>query len=193
MDTSLSQKQQSILIAAADLFLKYGIRKTGIRDIAQKANVSQVTIYNVFGKKNDLVATLVKKITQDVDDKYKAIMASEISFKEKVNKILQVKIEAHKKGAWQIVKEAMSLDPGLQESIYQNFKKNASDNIKEIITIGRKEGVISKKLSDDAIIMYMQAITLFFSKEDSGFEKYKNNPELVEELYWIFWNGVMEK
>ena len=43
------QKKESIRRAALELFKVYGFKKVSINDIASKAGVSQVTIYNHFG------------------------------------------------------------------------------------------------------------------------------------------------
>ncbi len=48
-------KKKSILQAAYDLFSARGIKDVGIAEIAQKAAVSQVSIYNFFDSKENLV------------------------------------------------------------------------------------------------------------------------------------------
>ena len=47
-------KKESIVNAARKLFTTRGITDVSIKEIAAKANVSQVTIYNIFGSKNAL-------------------------------------------------------------------------------------------------------------------------------------------
>ena len=42
------KKKNSILIAALTLFKQYGYRKVTVAEIADKASVSQVSIYNYF-------------------------------------------------------------------------------------------------------------------------------------------------
>ena len=50
------QKKKDILKAALSLFQQYGVQKVTISEIAKKANVSQVTIYNYFESKDNLLA-----------------------------------------------------------------------------------------------------------------------------------------
>ena len=47
-------KKESIVNAARKRFTTRGITDVSIKEIAAKANVSQVTIYNYFGSKNAL-------------------------------------------------------------------------------------------------------------------------------------------
>ena len=42
------QKKESIRRAALELFQNYGFKKVSVNDIAERAGVSQVTIYNGF-------------------------------------------------------------------------------------------------------------------------------------------------
>jgi AcrR family transcriptional regulator len=52
-------KKSHILQAALALFMEFGIQKVSIKEIAAKANVSQVTIYNYFGGKDQLVHDVI--------------------------------------------------------------------------------------------------------------------------------------
>ena len=53
------QKKSNIRQAALELFKTYGFKKVSISDIAHKAGVSPVTIYNHFGSKDELVRDVV--------------------------------------------------------------------------------------------------------------------------------------
>lgn len=44
-----------LLAAALDCFLTFGVRKTSLTDVADRAGVSRATAYRVFGDKNGLV------------------------------------------------------------------------------------------------------------------------------------------
>jgi AcrR family transcriptional regulator len=53
------QKKQAIKQAVLDLLKTSGPREMKISDIAKKANVSQVTIYNHFGSKEQLIREVI--------------------------------------------------------------------------------------------------------------------------------------
>jgi len=56
----LPQKRKQILEITEKLFNRFGIRKTGVDDIAKHANVAKGTIYNYFGDKEGLFNELIK-------------------------------------------------------------------------------------------------------------------------------------
>ena len=56
------QSKEDIRRAAEELFSKFGADKVSVNDIARKAGVSQATIYNNFGSKDELVHDYRKSI-----------------------------------------------------------------------------------------------------------------------------------
>ena len=59
-----SPKVSQIMLAAKDLFWKFGIRKVSIEEICSKANVSKVTFYKYFENKIDLAIFILLVITR---------------------------------------------------------------------------------------------------------------------------------
>jgi AcrR family transcriptional regulator len=53
-------KRQQILEISEKLFNRFGIRRTGVDEIARLANVAKGTIYNYFGDKEGLFRELIK-------------------------------------------------------------------------------------------------------------------------------------
>lgn len=66
--------RDGILRVSLELFRDYGIKKVSIGDIARRADVSPVTIYNHFGSKEKLVRETVKYLSIRLLDKYRAII-----------------------------------------------------------------------------------------------------------------------
>ncbi len=52
-------KRQQILDISEKLFNRFGIRRTGVDEIARLANVAKGTIYNYFGDKEGLIRELI--------------------------------------------------------------------------------------------------------------------------------------
>ncbi|MGD9142667.1 MAG: TetR/AcrR family transcriptional regulator, partial [Dehalococcoidia bacterium] len=82
------QKKESIRRAAIELFQLYGFNKVSIGDIARKANVSHVTIYNHFGSKEELIRDVIKTVTYDMIEKSREIIDGDKPFLEKINQII---------------------------------------------------------------------------------------------------------
>jgi len=56
-----SQKKEDILNAAERLFYEYGFRGVGIKQIINEANVANMTLYNHFSSKEQLVEDVLKQ------------------------------------------------------------------------------------------------------------------------------------
>ncbi len=56
----MEQNRERITRAALELFQVHGIGKTATNDVARKAAISPATIYNHFGRKEDLVYAAVR-------------------------------------------------------------------------------------------------------------------------------------
>src|SRR5690606_13747803 len=93
-------KKDSILNAAWELFTSRGITNVSISEIASKANVSQVSIYNYFGDKSNLAKEVLASYMDKIITGYDEILEMAIPFSEKLKLIMDKKrhtaIEASK-------------------------------------------------------------------------------------------------
>jgi AcrR family transcriptional regulator len=63
-----------MITAALDCFLSFGIRKTSLTDVADRAGVSRATAYRAFGDKNGLVRAVAEaEVTRFLDELDKAV------------------------------------------------------------------------------------------------------------------------
>ena len=59
----MTATEQKIIEAAIRTFVRYGVRKTAMADIASEAGVSRQTLYDTFGGKNELIVASIRCIT----------------------------------------------------------------------------------------------------------------------------------
>ena len=71
------QKKESIRQAALELFNVHGIKKVSVNDIARRAGVSPVTIYNYYGSKQGLVHDVATWVLTRLEEEYGAIIHGE--------------------------------------------------------------------------------------------------------------------
>lgn len=86
-----NKKCQAILKTAKELFWKYGVKRVSIQEICKEAKTSKMTFYKFFDNKIDLVKTILDLLFDEGIDEYKAIMAQDISFVQKVKETLLAK------------------------------------------------------------------------------------------------------
>ncbi|HLR66754.1 MAG TPA: TetR/AcrR family transcriptional regulator [Virgibacillus sp.] len=58
---NISQKKEDLLHTAERLFYEYGFRGVGVKQIIKEANVANMTLYNHFSSKEQLVEEVLKK------------------------------------------------------------------------------------------------------------------------------------
>src|SRR5574340_1276936 len=63
------RKRESILNTARQMFIRYGIRKTNLNEIALMARVAKATIYNYFGSKEQVYYEVLNREANELMDK----------------------------------------------------------------------------------------------------------------------------
>lgn len=159
-------KKDSIINAAWELFAKRGITDVSIIEIAAKANVSQVSIYNYFGDKNSLAKeVLISRLDRAISE-YDEILDRDIPFSEKLKLIMDRKYDAvaeisrssFSKYAWE--------DKALQQVYREAATIKAISVYTKFIELGKKEGSIDATIPDDAILSFLLLLVSVMQQPD---------------------------
>lgn len=157
------EKKKDIISAAFTLFSKNGIAAVKITDIAEKANVSKVSIYNFFGSKEELAQQVLFDYMDKKAVEFKTFMTSDLSFKEKLNMIQTENMKSLEELTTGETDGLMSNELTSSPQVQQFLKAYSEANIKplfvEFIEQGKLEGDIDIDLSTESILMYIQAIS----------------------------------
>ena len=81
---SQKEKRQKFFEAAEPLFIRFGYRKTTIEDICQAAGMSKRTFYDLFRDKGDLYARLSLYVCEELTEKWKRGLPSEMDAPSKI-------------------------------------------------------------------------------------------------------------
>ena len=76
--------RRSILHAAAELFDTHGIRKVSINDIARKSQISQVTVYNYFASREELLKATAEMVVRSLGDGFQKLVRQKAPFEDKL-------------------------------------------------------------------------------------------------------------
>src|SRR4030088_3739335 len=63
--------RERILLAARDLFHRYGIRGVGVETIAEAAGTNKMTLYRHFDSKDDLIVAYLQSVALEVDEMWR--------------------------------------------------------------------------------------------------------------------------
>lgn len=151
-------KMKDILNAALQLFSMKGIKNVSIAEIAKNANVSQVSIYNFFQSKENLARHAFFKIMDDIMSDMEVLIESNLSFKEKVNKMHFISSEAGDKFSEIFNQIEFINDPMIQKFLDEYGENKTIPLFMKLIRQGKLEGELDSDISSDSILIYIHAI-----------------------------------
>ena len=88
-----SKKRHRIVETATELFTRYGFRRVTIEEICRSAGASKMTFYKYFRNKMDLLRSIWDGWLDDGYRRLDEIDAMEIPFREKLERIVEFKME----------------------------------------------------------------------------------------------------
>ena len=184
------QKKESIRRAALELFQNYGFKKVSVNDIAERAGVSQVTIYNHFGSKEALVCDVLRWYAMILLAKYKNMIESDRPFLEKLEDIVFDKSEVVSQFQGELLRNWMQNDPSMQAFIEDLLANHVVPVARNLLEEGIQQGYIDRRFSSETIMTYFEIIRrgLFSTPEMS--ERAEKNPALMKELIELMTYGL---
>ncbi|CAM3878089.1 TetR/AcrR family transcriptional regulator [Cytobacillus oceanisediminis] len=185
------KKKEQIQKAALELFKDLGIEKVSLAEIARKAKVSPVTIYNHFGTKDELVKNVVHTFLQkEWNSRLETIQQEDLSFPEKVEKLILDTATVSGINP-DFLNKLVESNPELEQLIQDFFKAR----MKYIICFfeeGKQLGYVDPDISTESIMVYLNILQnaakdLLFYNESS------KNSKLGEDLSRLFFYGLLKK
>lgn len=154
-----ANKKAAIMEATMILINEKGFTSTCIHQIALKAKVSPVSIYNYYGSKENLVLECVKNIILENYDSARKILQSDLPYEKKLEKALSlcsseinVKISEYfstttlsEKNFIKILSEGCR---DIQRSLYLDF-----------IEVGKKEKAIDASIPTETILKFIDCFS----------------------------------
>ncbi len=185
-------KKNAILKAALELFSMYGYNKVSVAEIARKASVSQVSIYNYFNSKENLKQELLIKLMDDYYDETKNILEHQDPIIIKMEKLLISMVDIVKKSSMQFLMESIVSDIFVNEYLVEKRAK-IKTMIINFVENGKKQGIIDDSISTEAITIYIDIFQFYFKDNPTIIAKFDSNPDLFMEVNSLFLKGLISK
>lgn len=169
-----AQSKEDILRAAEELFPRFGADKVSINDIARKAGVSQATIYNNFGSKENLVRDYHSTIVKRIASTFRGIVIMKKSWVDKFQGFLQSWIDIADRYKLEIEDSGSLSDSSDRDDTHSrdSIGGEIESSFREFIREGIEQGNLRSDLSDEAIMTYIR----FFQQGIS------NNPGIHDRM-----------
>lgn len=185
-----NDKKATILQAASELFDKYGFDKVTVTEIAERAHVSKVSIYNFFESKDNLRRTLIKGILDESLRETKALVEKECNFIDKMGEYLGNRITYATRYNLEFFFDSVESDPVLRQYL-DDFNVENKRLISSLIKEGKKIGYFSPDISDTAIEIYIDIFYSYFLRNRKINPSLESNPRLAEEINQLFLDGLI--
>lgn len=185
-----NKKCQAILTTAKELFWKHGVKRVSIQEICKEAKTSKMTFYKFFDNKEDLAKTILDLVFEEGIQEYKAIMAQEISFAQKVKETLLAKARNSKDISQEFILDIYkNKDLGLLEYVYAKGEAML-DLILDDYEQAQKEGYVRPGIKRE--FMRYQLLKMREMVLDENLLAFYHNPqELMMELTNFFFYGLL--
>ena len=185
-----NDKKKAIMQTALELFDQYGFDRVTVTEIAEKAHVSKVSIYNFFESKDNLRRIIIKDMLDDSVEKIKSLIAKEGNFIEKIEEYIQIRTWYYGKYTLRFFFEAVESDPELRQYL-ENFNAASKNLLMTFIEEGKDSGVFSPDASNDAIEIYIDMIQTYLMHNKEIRDRLEHNPELTREINMLFMDGLI--
>jgi AcrR family transcriptional regulator len=183
------KKKEQILMTTFDLLCTYGAKKMRIAEVAKKANVSPVTIYNYFESKDQLIRSTLFFIMEKKIGIYETVLSQDIPFHEKMKRIMVDQEETAENIQINSLQSHLD-DVVIQPYREEFFRKKTVPFFTKLVDEGKKEGYIHPDISLESILFYIQMFKEALAKP--GFFA-QNNPSMLRDLDHLFYYGLIGK
>ncbi len=192
MESIADQKLKEILVAAKELFWKYGFKRVSIEEVCRESNVSKMTFYKHFKNKMELIKYLLNHIYDKAIKQYREIMDSDIPFHEKVKKTLDFKMEQSKNISNEFMNDYVRhADPEMVKFLNQKKDENLKMIVNDYIQ-AQKNGDIRKDIKPEFILYILNHLQEMI--KDEQLEKIYDNPQdVIMEFTNFFFYGILPR
>ena len=178
-----AQSKEDIRRAAEELFSRFGADKVSVNDIARKAGVSQATIYNNFGSKDELVHDYRKSIVDGIAGRFREILIWKKSFIEKFEGLLQSWIDVSDRYRIEIESADNKQSP-------DTIGLELENSLREFIKEGKEQGNLRADLSEEAITAYIKFFQQGIANNPGIRDKMKQGGKYSQDLFSLFMYGI---
>jgi len=187
-----AQKKTSILNAALELFKQYGFNKVTVAEIAKKASVSQVSIYNFFDSKENLRHELLMKLMDDYSTETSSIFNHTESVKIKLEKLLASTSDFIGRFSVHFMLDSIESDPIVRARL-QEERTTITEQVVHLIETGKNEGVLDTSVSTRSMVIFLEIFQDYFNHHPASLAGYVDNPQLYSEISSLFIKALMNK
>lgn len=184
-----SKKYPLILAAGKKLMWKYGIRKVSIEEISKEAGVSKMTFYRLFENKYKLAEAILEAEFVVNMKKYKDLMAEDISYSQKIQRIIQMKTEGTSDISSEMVNDILTMDdPGLKQVIQKQRMASMTEWMKDMET-AKENGWVRSEIKPE-FFLAMQGKISEMIMDENFMQMFPDRATAISQITRFFFWGI---
>lgn len=183
-------KTKAILRAAEELFSERGVEDVSMDDIAHRAAVARMTIFNYFGNKDGLVYEMMRSEFDQGCAEAETILSEDRGFEEKLEAVIDLKERAVNRFGKALMIDAFSRNPKLISYRVEHLGPRIDSIVRLFFSQGKAAGVISSKLPDSALMAYFRVFSAGLSAEGHVLAAELEDPDIRSKLIRMYFAGL---
>ncbi|MEZ4358265.1 MAG: TetR/AcrR family transcriptional regulator [Eubacteriales bacterium] len=175
----MNKKAQKILETTVKLFIRDGIKKITMDDIAKYSKSSKVTVYKYFVDKDTLFLEVSKYIFFNYTERLKSIITSHDMLIKKLYRFLDVISDFSDSKELELCRELSGYN-NIIEAEYETYLQTYRHTLLTLINYGIENGLIKGNMDTEIIYRYIDMGVVYYQQcaeyrkiinNDSGFKK----------------------
>jgi len=187
------QKKENIRQAALELFTSRGVENVTVEEIADKADVSPVTIFKYFSSKQNLVREIVKWMLANASQQHESILKSDQPYLARIQQVMFRKSEWLNISHHSMLKAVISRDPEIKEFVEFTFQEKQKRILFNFFEEGKRLGYINPDLSIETIMVYLEGLRGIAYTNPEFFSMVEHDRKLLRDFIRIIFFGLMGK
>jgi AcrR family transcriptional regulator len=185
-----TKKQDQIIRAGRHLFWKYGMKRVSIEEICREAGVSKMTFYKYFANKTALALYILKQYYGDGMTEYRRIMDSNLSYPEKIEQGIELKLKNARNLSQEFVQELYKNgDPEIMAYMQEMVKVSLDAFMSDFKTYQEK-GEIRRDVKPE-FMLYMLNKMVEMAVDDHFIRLFENPADMVRTISNFYFYGIM--
>lgn len=188
-DERMSKKADKILNSTVKLFIREGVKKTTMDDIAANSSVSKVTVYKYFVDKDTLYFDLAKHIFSQHIVRLEKIIGSGESLVTRLYDYLDAVSDFVDSGELDLCRELAAYNSDI-EAVHRRYLQTHRSSMLTLIDEGIAKGLIKNELSRDMIFHYIDMGITYYQQSPEYRNKMLNDTEFRQQFMLFYISSI---
>ncbi len=185
----MNKKADKILNTTIKLFIRDGIKKITMDDIAESSKVSKVTIYKYFVDKDTLYFEISKHIFLNYIDQLQNTIASGEVLIKKLYAFINIISDFINSGKFALCRELTKYNNTI-ETEYEMYLKTYKHSMLTLIDEGIENGLIKKHLDRDKIFFYIDMGVVYYQQSSEYRNKMLSDNNFQQQFMLFYINNI---